>query len=477
MTSPEATPASIVSPTPYWSSRIMKTPDRKSVTRLRAPKPSATPATPAEASSGARLIWTRRGPSGPRCRGSRTRPPCAARSRSPAERCRRRSALTSSPPSAVPVDGLGRAVHAVYQLGDRPPDHRLAAPPRSPDQQDPQADRQPGGPVLLDPAGGVRGALRGVLERRDPRSVTPRESVTATDRRRAGRRTRTRGNLQSGLRRYGWSAPGGARHSGRGKVTGRAIHHTNGATCAVGAMFEGGPCSPGDEEGVVPGHAHKVWSKTLPVRYPDVVARHQAEERLRCRSSRREPRAAGVQGGIRAACPGPQRVVRATRRRTAPPRARPRPGEQGCLPGGVRRLHAQRDPVMSRTQRGPAQAVRAGPFPGARSADPPGAVRPRRRPVRVLRWPSRPASTTSSRAAVAVSTRWDNVVAACRRCNHVKADRHLAEIGWRLRHQPAPPSGLAWRIIGTGHRDPRWLPYLQPYGADDAMARIDGISA
>ncbi|CAM5298230.1 hypothetical protein STENM223S_05680 [Streptomyces tendae] len=35
----------------------MKTPDRKSVTRLRAPKPIATPATPAEASSGARLIW------------------------------------------------------------------------------------------------------------------------------------------------------------------------------------------------------------------------------------------------------------------------------------------------------------------------------------------------------------------------------------------------------------------------------------
>jgi 5-methylcytosine-specific restriction endonuclease McrA len=72
---------------------------------------------------------------------------------------------------------------------------------------------------------------------------------------------------------------------------------------------------------------------------------------------------------------------------------------------------------------------------------------------------------------------WDNVVAACRRCNHVKADRHLAEIGWRMRHQPAPPSGLAWRIIGTGHRDPRWMPYLQTYGAEHALARIDGISA
>lgn len=69
---------------------------------------------------------------------------------------------------------------------------------------------------------------------------------------------------------------------------------------------------------------------------------------------------------------------------------------------------------------------------------------------------------------------WDNVVAACRRCNHVKADRHITELGWRLRHQPAPPAGLAWRIIGTGHKDPRWMPYLRPYEADDALARIDG---
>ncbi|MFE1357403.1 HNH endonuclease [Streptomyces harbinensis] len=72
---------------------------------------------------------------------------------------------------------------------------------------------------------------------------------------------------------------------------------------------------------------------------------------------------------------------------------------------------------------------------------------------------------------------WDNVVAACRSCNHLKADRQVAELGWRLRHKPGPPSGLAWRIIGTGHRDPRWLPYLQPYGADDALARIEGRSS
>ncbi|MEV0193107.1 HNH endonuclease [Kitasatospora purpeofusca] len=65
--------------------------------------------------------------------------------------------------------------------------------------------------------------------------------------------------------------------------------------------------------------------------------------------------------------------------------------------------------------------------------------------------------------------RWDNVVAACRRCNHTKADRHLTELGWRMKRPPAPPSGLAWRIIGTGIKDPRWRPYLEPYGGNDQL--------
>ena len=44
-TVPTTSPVSMTSPTPYWSSTIMKTPDRKSLTRLCAPKPSATPPT------------------------------------------------------------------------------------------------------------------------------------------------------------------------------------------------------------------------------------------------------------------------------------------------------------------------------------------------------------------------------------------------------------------------------------------------
>jgi 5-methylcytosine-specific restriction endonuclease McrA len=59
---------------------------------------------------------------------------------------------------------------------------------------------------------------------------------------------------------------------------------------------------------------------------------------------------------------------------------------------------------------------------------------------------------------------WDNVVSACRRCNHAKADRHINELGWRLRQLPRQPTGAAWRILGTGRHDPRWLPYLTGYG-------------
>ena len=55
---------------------------------------------------------------------------------------------------------------------------------------------------------------------------------------------------------------------------------------------------------------------------------------------------------------------------------------------------------------------------------------------------------------------WDNVVAACRRCNHTKADRSLAEMGWALPHPPRTPSGAAWRLLGTRTVDPRWREWL-----------------
>jgi 5-methylcytosine-specific restriction endonuclease McrA len=55
---------------------------------------------------------------------------------------------------------------------------------------------------------------------------------------------------------------------------------------------------------------------------------------------------------------------------------------------------------------------------------------------------------------------WDNVVAACRRCNHTKADRSLAELGWQLPHPPRTPSGAAWRLLGARTVDPRWREWL-----------------
>ena len=55
---------------------------------------------------------------------------------------------------------------------------------------------------------------------------------------------------------------------------------------------------------------------------------------------------------------------------------------------------------------------------------------------------------------------WDNVVAACSRCNHAKADRSVAELGWRLGALPNVPKGMAWRVLGHRSIDPRWEPYL-----------------
>jgi 5-methylcytosine-specific restriction endonuclease McrA len=55
---------------------------------------------------------------------------------------------------------------------------------------------------------------------------------------------------------------------------------------------------------------------------------------------------------------------------------------------------------------------------------------------------------------------WDNVVAACRRCNHTKADRSLAELGWALPQPPRTPTGAAWRLLGHRTVDPRWREWL-----------------
>lgn len=55
---------------------------------------------------------------------------------------------------------------------------------------------------------------------------------------------------------------------------------------------------------------------------------------------------------------------------------------------------------------------------------------------------------------------WDNVVAACRRCNGRKENKLPAEAGMKLRRQPkSPPAGF-WLRLAIGNAEPEWLSYL-----------------
>jgi 5-methylcytosine-specific restriction endonuclease McrA len=63
---------------------------------------------------------------------------------------------------------------------------------------------------------------------------------------------------------------------------------------------------------------------------------------------------------------------------------------------------------------------------------------------------------------------WDNVVAACQRCNHLKADRTLKELGWSLRRPPTVPAGAGWRVLGSRTAHPTWRPYLA-LGLDEGL--------
>jgi len=60
---------------------------------------------------------------------------------------------------------------------------------------------------------------------------------------------------------------------------------------------------------------------------------------------------------------------------------------------------------------------------------------------------------------------WDNVVAACKRCNTMKEDRLPAEVGLSLKRKPSVPHETVWIVVAVGRVDPRWQPYLQRAGA------------
>jgi 5-methylcytosine-specific restriction endonuclease McrA len=55
---------------------------------------------------------------------------------------------------------------------------------------------------------------------------------------------------------------------------------------------------------------------------------------------------------------------------------------------------------------------------------------------------------------------WDNVVAACRRCNTRKEDRLPHEVGLILRAKPVAPRQRVWLLALSGGGRDEWAPYL-----------------
>ncbi len=55
---------------------------------------------------------------------------------------------------------------------------------------------------------------------------------------------------------------------------------------------------------------------------------------------------------------------------------------------------------------------------------------------------------------------WENLVACCLRCNNIKGDKTLNEIGWILGFTPKMPTGGAWLLRGAEKVEPEWDEYL-----------------
>lgn len=55
---------------------------------------------------------------------------------------------------------------------------------------------------------------------------------------------------------------------------------------------------------------------------------------------------------------------------------------------------------------------------------------------------------------------WENLVAACLKCNNAKGDKFLTDLGWSLKQAPKMPSGANWLIRGAEHTQPEWDDFL-----------------
>ena len=58
------------------------------------------------------------------------------------------------------------------------------------------------------------------------------------------------------------------------------------------------------------------------------------------------------------------------------------------------------------------------------------------------------------------SDTWENLVACCLKCNNLKGDKTLHEIGWTLGVTPKMPSGAGWLIRGVERVEPEWDDFL-----------------
>lgn len=68
---------------------------------------------------------------------------------------------------------------------------------------------------------------------------------------------------------------------------------------------------------------------------------------------------------------------------------------------------------------------------------------------------------------------WDNVVAACRRCNASKRDRLLSETTLRLARQPAEPPHGSWVALSVSSVPMEWKPYLPAWSPDRGTASAE----
>ncbi|WP_370327430.1 HNH endonuclease [Euzebya sp.] len=55
---------------------------------------------------------------------------------------------------------------------------------------------------------------------------------------------------------------------------------------------------------------------------------------------------------------------------------------------------------------------------------------------------------------------WENVVAACMRCNSKKGDRTPGEAGMSLTRRPFAPKAAFWMVVAVGTVRPEWETYL-----------------